>query len=199
MSDKELSEKIYYEDKDVKVTNVRITCNHLTAPVEKLGSVNVNYKMEKFSISIVLLILAASPFLFYQLFPENIKMPIAVVSMILVLAAAAFVAYVYNHYVELIVSVTGRQVALMSTNMLNKAYLENVCSKISEALLDEEKYRSLKESGELEGSLKLNPSETLRLKMVLEDYEELKKLKDEFKENKTGKKEDKAAGKEEKK
>lgn len=184
MSAKEMSEKIYYEGKEAKVTNVRITCNHLTAPIEKIGSVNVNYKMEKFSISIILLILAASPFLFYGLLPDNVKMPVAIISMVLIVAAASFVAYIYNHYVELIISVVGRRVSLISTNMLNKAYVENICSKISDAIMDEEKYRGLKESGELENSLQLNPSETMRLKMVLEDYEELKKLKNKFKDEK---------------
>ena len=188
MSPKNMSEKIYYEDKEAKVTNVRVTCNNLTAPIEKIGSVNINYRMEKFATSIVLLILAASPFLFYQLFPENVKMPIAVISMILVLAAAAFVAYVYNHYVELIISVAGRRVNLMSTKMVNKEYLENICSKISKAILDEEKYQGMKKSGELKEALKLNPSETMRLKMVLEDYEELKKLKDKFTSEKAEKK-----------
>lgn len=191
MSPKDMSEKIYYEDKEAKVTNVRITCHHLTVPIEKIGSVNVNYRMEKFATSIVLLILAASPFLFYQLLHDNVKMPVAIISMVLILAAAAFVAFVYNHYVELIISVSGRRVNLISTNMLNKAYIETLCSKISEAIMDEEKYRDLKESGELENSLKLNPSETMRLKMVLEDYEELKKLKEKFTDEKKAKKDEK--------
>lgn len=180
MSPKDMTEKIYFEDANAKVTNVRITCNHLTAPIEKIGSVNINYKTEKFAASIVCLILAASPFLFYTLFPDNLKLPIAIVSIVLVLASVVFVYLNYIHYVELIISVTGRRVCLMSTNMLNKKYLEEICRKISDAILDEEKYRNLRDSGELESVLKLNPSETMRLKMVLEDYEELKKLKEKF-------------------
>lgn len=39
-----------------------------------------------------------------------------------------------------------------------------------------------------DSALKLNSSETLRLKMVLEDYEELKKLKEQFQERPEGKK-----------
>lgn len=180
MDSNELSEKIYYEDDKVKVTNVRITCNHLTAPIEKIGSVNVNYRTEKFAVSIIIMILFASLLLFFPLFPEKLTIPFTVIILVMVLLSATFVAYVYNNYVELIVSVTGHRVNLMNTNMLNKAYLEKVCSHVSEALLDEKKYQTLKNAGELEDSLKLNPSETLQLKMVLEDYKELKKLKDQL-------------------
>lgn len=180
MSPKDMSEKIYYEDSIAKVTNVRVTCNHLTVPIEKIGSVNINYKTEKFAASIVCLILACSPFLFYALLADNLKLPVAVISMVLILASAVYVCFNYNHYVELIVSVTGRRVNLMSTGMLNKEYLEKICNQISAAILDEEKYQGLKDSGDIDNSLKLNPSETMRLKMVLEDYEDLKKFKDEF-------------------
>ena len=184
MAAKELSEKIYYEDPKVKVTNVRITCNNLTAPLEKIGSVNVNYRTEKFALSIAIMVIAASPLLFFPLFPVNLKLPITVMTLVMVLLTASFVVFVYNNYVELIISVTGHRVNLMSTNMINKTYIEKVCSHISEALLDEKKYQSLKESGTLEDSLKLNPSETMQLKMVLEDYKELKKFKDELNKNK---------------
>jgi len=180
MSPKDMTEKIYYEDSTAKVTNVRVTCNNLTAPLEKIGSVNINYKTEKFAASVVCLVLACSPFLFYGLFPANIKFPIAIVSLIIILGSAVFVYLNYINYVQLLLSVAGRSVCLMTTGMLNKQYLENICGKISLAILDERKYRDLKDSGELESSLQLNPSETMRLKMVLEDYEELKKLKDKF-------------------
>jgi hypothetical protein len=180
MSPKDMSEKVYYEDSHAKVTNVRITCNNLTAPLEKIGSVNINYKTEKFAASIVCLVLACSPFLFYPLLPDNLKLPISVIALVFIIASAIFVYFNYIHYVELILSVTGRRINLMSTGMLNKQYLEEICMKISDAILDEKKYQGLKDSGELESSLKLNPSETMRLKMVLEDYEELKKMKEEF-------------------
>jgi len=93
----------------------------------------------------------------------------------------------YINYVELIISLSGRQVRLLTTGMLNKKYLEGVCDKISDALLDEQKYQELKRSGELEDSLQLSPSETMRLKMVMEDYEDLKKMKDQIKTEKNKK------------
>lgn len=198
MSPKDMSEKIYFEDAHAKVTNVRITCHHLTVPVDKVGSVNINYKTEKFAASVVCLILSASPFLFYTLFPAGVKFPVAIVSIFLILASGVFVYLNYIHYVELIVSVMGRRVNLMSTGMLNKQYLEEICRRISDAIFDEKKYRDLKESGELENALKLNPSETMRLKMILEDYEELQKLKDKFAADEKARKDKKEEKKEKK-
>ena len=190
MSQEKISEKVYYEDSNVKVTNARLTCNHMTAPIEKIDSVYINFQTVKFSASIIFLVLSASILLFCTVLPETLLIPIAILSLILMAASAVFVYTTYVNYVELMVLVTGRKVSLLSSGMLNKAYMENLCDKISDAIFDEKKYRDLKSSGELESALKLNPSETLRLKMVLEDYEELKKLKEQFYDKNGSKKQD---------
>lgn len=194
---KVLSEKIYFEDSKAKVTNVRLTCNHLTVPVEKIGSVNINYKIEIFSLAVFCFIISCSPFLFLSSLSDRFKIPvsgIAGVAVVLVLASLVLLLLVYKSYVELIASVGGRMVKLLTFSMGQKEYAENMCSRIGDAILDEKKYRALIAGGELEDSLKLNASETLRLKVIIDEYEELKKMKDEFskhvEEDKNDKKED---------
>lgn len=175
-----LTEKVYYEDSDTKITNVRVTCRHLTVPVEKIGSVNINYKVETFSLSVMCLIVSATPFMFINSLPKSFGLPVASFSVVLMLASLLWLFLVFRSYAELIVAVDGRGVKMSHCNMFKKAYIEEVCSKIGDAILDERKYRQLKAAGVLEESLSLNPSETLRLKMIIDDYEDLKNMKEEF-------------------
>ena len=186
--EKTLKEKIYFEDENAKITNVRVTCRHLTVPVGKVGSVDVNYKAETFSLSVICLILSATPFLFISLITsEEARTAVSVLSLILIVCSLLLLFMVFKSYAELVVSVEGRGVKLLSVSMTNKSYVEMLCTKIGDAILDEKKYRELKASGNLDSSLRLDPSETLRLKMILDDYEEIKELKEKFlnkKENK---------------
>ena len=179
-----LTEKIYFEDPNAKITNVRVMCRHLTVPVEKIDSVNVNYKVETFSLAVICLIISASPFLFFPAMTgtslESLKVPVAGVSVILIFASLLLLVLVFKSYAELVVSVGGRAVKLLSVSMISKEYVEDLSSKISDALMDEKRYRELKDSGQLTDVLKLNPSDTLRLKKIIDEYEELKELKEEF-------------------
>ena len=178
--EKRLSEKIYYEDKNAKVTNVRVTCRHLTVPIEKIGSVNVNYKVEALSLAVMCLAISASPFLFFSVInSEKLKLPIAGISIILILASLVLFVLVYKSYVGLVASVGGRAVKLLSANMNSKVYVEEICDKISDAILDDQKYREAKIAGNLDQP-QFSLSDTMRLKAILDDYEELKDLKEDF-------------------
>jgi len=181
--EKTLSEKIYFEDANAKVTNVRVTCQHLTVPIEKIGSVNINYKAEIFSLAIMCLVISCSPFLFFSVLQPNLQLPIAGVSAMLIIASLIFVLIVFKSYVELIISVGGRRVKLFGVNMSRKAYIEEICIKISDAILDEQKYREAKLSGNLE-STQISVSDTMKLKKIIDDYEDFKKMKEEFEKKK---------------
>ena len=181
--EKTLSEKIYFEDANAKVTNVRVTCRHLTVPIEKVGSVNINYKAEAFSLAIMCLVISCSPFLFFPIMGPTIEIPVGVVSVMMIIASLIFVIIVFNSYVELIISVGGRRVKLMGVSMKNKAYIEEICIKISDAILDEQKYRDAKLAGNLE-STQISASDTMKLKKIIDDYEDFKKMKEEFEQKK---------------
>lgn len=178
--EKTLSEKIYFKDSNAKVTNVRVTCCHLTIPIEKIGSINVNYKVEAFSLAVMCLFISASPFLFFPVIEnEKLKLSVAGISVILILASLIFLILVFKNYVELVASVGGRAVKLLHTHMKNKAYIENICEKIGDAILDDNKYREARNAGNLEHP-QFSASDTMRLKKILDDYEDLKKIKEEF-------------------
>ena len=178
--EKTLSEKIYYEDNVVKVTNVRVTCNHLTVPIEKIGSVNVNYKVEAFSLAVMCLVISASPFLFFPVITnDKLKVPVAGVAIILILASLLLLLLVYKSYVELIASVGGRAVKLFSVSMNRKPYIEKICDAISDAILDDKRYRDAKIAGNLEQT-RFSSSDTMRLKKILDDYEEFQEMKKDF-------------------
>ena len=177
--EKRLSEKIYFEDPNAKVTNVRVTCRHLTVPIEKIGSVNINYKVETFSLAIMCLVISCSPFLFFPVLDPKFKLPVAGVSLILIFASLVLLLLVFKSYVELVASVGGRRVKLLSTTMTNKKYIEGICDKISDAILDDKKYQEAKLAGTLDDT-RLSPSDTVRLKMILDDYEDLQKMKEDF-------------------
>lgn len=149
----------------------------MTAPVEKIDSVNISYQTEKFVASIIFLLISGSIMLFVSQLPTGLGIPVVILSLILMLASLIFIISSYNSYSDLVVLVTGRRVTLMSTSMTQKGYLEKLSGKISEAIVDEQKYRELKSQGNAVNSPQLNASETMKLKMVLEDYEELKKMK----------------------
>ena len=149
-------------------------------PIEKIGSVNVNYKIEALSLAVMCLIISASPFLFFSAINnEKLKLPIAGVSIILILASLVLLSLVYKSYVGLIASVGGRAVKLLSANMNSKVYVEEISDKISDAILDDKKYREAKIAGNLEQT-QFSASDTMRLKAILDDYEELKEMKEEF-------------------
>jgi hypothetical protein len=177
--EKRLSEKIYFEDPNAKVTNVRVTCRHLTVPIEKIGSVNVNYKIETFSLAIMCLVISCSPFLFFPALNPKFYLPVGGVSLILIIASLVFILFVFKNYVELLASIGGRSVKLLSTTMKNKKYIEGICDNISDAILDDKKYQEAKLAGTLDDT-RLSPSDTLRLKMILDDYEDLQQMKEDF-------------------
>jgi hypothetical protein len=70
--------------------------------------------------------------------------------------------------------------------MRKKDYICKVAAAIGESILDEKKYQKLKRVVELDPSPALSPSETIRLKLMLEDYEKLKAMKDELLKSKSG-------------
>jgi hypothetical protein len=65
--------------------------------------------------------------------------------------------------------------------MKKNEYVCKFAAAIEESIFDEKRYRKLKrEIVELEPSAAFNSSETMRIKLMLEDYEKLKSMKNEL-------------------
>ncbi len=181
MASNEIGEKIYHSDERMKVTNVRITYNHITVPMEKVDSVEVNFRTEAFCFSVGALLLSLSPLLFLGagVIPKSAALPIVFITLVLAAACAVWVYLVYNSYIELILGVSHQKITLFKACMAKNDYMSQVAKAIGDAIFDEKKYQKMKESGELQApSPAFNPSETVRLKLMLEDYEKLKAMKD---------------------
>jgi hypothetical protein len=174
MATNEIGEKVYYSDDSAKVTNVRITCNHITVPIEKIGSVNINLKVEMLCLRFAISLVSASLLLFLPLIRSNLRLPIGIILGVIAAVSAIWLYLLLKNYAELVVSVGSRRVVILTSSIFNKSGLAKMYKAIGEAILDERKYCDMKQSGD--NSVKFNPSETIRLKVMLDDYDRLKKL-----------------------
>ena len=173
MATNEIGEKIYYGDASSKVTNVRVTCNHITVPIEKISSVDVNFRIEAFSISVIVFVSSFTPLLFFNFVTDIFLSAFVILELILIASSALWLIMVYKKYVELIVNVGGRDLTILSANMRKKIYICKIAAAIGDAISDEKQYQSMKKSGEVNTSHPFNSSETMRIKLMLEDYEKL--------------------------
>ncbi len=174
MTTNEIGEKIYFGDAASKVTNVRVTCKHITVPVGRIEGVDVNFRIEAFSFSVLVFFLSFLPLLFIVPVPNEYDAPYLFSTIIVIAAALLWLFFVFKNYTELIVSVGGRNLVILSASMMKKDYICKIADAIGNAISEEKEYQSKKESGEITSSSQaFNSSETMRLKLMLDDYEKL--------------------------
>ncbi|HPN85100.1 MAG TPA: hypothetical protein PK821_07190 [Victivallales bacterium] len=176
MASNEIGEKIYFEDSQSKVTNIRISCMNVTIPVEKTYSAQINMRVEDLCIRLSLLLFSMSLLLFVPTVPAQIRIPLAIFLGIFSASSAFWLYIMLKEYAELVVSVDNRNLVLMKTNIFSSKNLLGIKKAIDNAIMDERKFREIVKDPD--SAAKLNPSETVRLKLMLEDYERMKKLMD---------------------
>ena len=187
MTTNEIGEKIYFGDATSKVTNVRMTCNHITIPVGKIEGVNVNFRIEAFSFSVLVFFLSFFPMLFIIPVPNEYDAPYLFFTIIVIASAFLWLFFVFKNYTELIVSVGGRSLVVLSASMMKKDYICKISDAIGDAISEEKEYQTMKKTGEIDQfSPTFNTSETIRLKLMLEDYEKLTAKKEDFAKAKNG-------------
>jgi len=180
MTTNEIGEKIYYGDDSAKVTNVRVTCRHITVPIEKIESVDVNFRIEEFFFSTLVFLSSFAPFLFIGFVSDSAKTAFAIFDLVLIAVSFTWLVMVCKNYVELIVTVGGRRLVLLSAHMKKNDHMCKIADAIGEAMFDEKKYQKLKKTVDFNPAPAFNMSETFRLKLMLEDYEKLKSTKEEL-------------------
>ncbi len=175
MPTNEIGEKIYFGDDSTKVTNVRVTCNHITVPVEKIESVDVNFRIETFSFSVLVFLSSFLLLFFADDVHTEYAAPYLFFTIILIIAAFFWLIMVFKNYTELTVAVSGRSLVILSASMMKKDYICKIADAIGNAISDEKEYQALKKTGEISNtsSSPFNSSETMRLKLMLDDYEKL--------------------------
>ncbi|HCE44900.1 MAG TPA: hypothetical protein DET40_15270 [Lentisphaeria bacterium] len=173
-----IGEKIYYDDGKSKVTNTRVTCEHITVPIGRIKSVGLNFRCVEFAFSIFAFFASLSTFAFLSFIPEIFWLPAGAISIFPVLASAFWVFMVYRNYVRLFISVNGRKIQILSVSMREKDYLSQIASAARDAMSDEERFQIMKVSGKIYSSMPVqNMSETMRIKIMLDDYLKLKEMK----------------------
>jgi hypothetical protein len=180
MDTDDIVEKIYYSDSLSRVTNARVTCNNITVPVDKIESVDVNFRIEEFSFSVLVFLSTFATFLFISFIPADFKLAFIFFEIGLIAASLLWLITVYRNYIELIVTVGGRAVVILGANMKKNDYVCKIASAVGDAIFDERKYQKLKKVVALEPPPAFNSSETIRLKMMIEDYENLKSMKEDL-------------------
>jgi hypothetical protein len=173
MPTNEIGEKIYFGDTTSKVTNVRVTCNHITVPISKIESVDVVFRIEAFSISVILFLCSFLLLFFISPIPPAFDTAYLFFTVIIIAATLMWLVLVFKNYTELLVYVSGRGLVIHSSSMMKKDYICKIANSIGDAISDEKKYQEMKKSGETVSSIPFNSSETMRLKLMLDDYDKL--------------------------
>jgi len=180
MKTTDIKEKIYFQDKKSKITNIRLTCNHLSTAIGNIDCVDIKNNVRGFTASMSCLLLACACFFLFALCPNLLKGVVIVAISMLILTSSIFVHFHYKNCYELVVLLNGIEVKLLRTGIFDKPFLENICNKIGEAIIDEKKFSELKNTGDLATSLEMNPSKTMILKKVVDEFECLRNEAEEF-------------------
>jgi len=159
-----MEEKVYYKDDRAKITNLRVTCNHVTIPVDRIDHVDVDLKVNSLVVALIWFFLSFVLFYWYTF------VPCLIAGIILVLASFAWLCRVYNSYVELQVTVGSKRVKLMDTGMGNREYAYKVADAIGDTIIEEQKLEEQRRDGSLTESQSFSPTETMRLRQMLKDY-----------------------------
>lgn len=162
-----MEEKVYYNSENVKVSNLRITCDHITIPISKIDRVITDFKVFNLVMSAALfglsLVLIAVCCYFYDEWGYLGILPLV----------GTFIWYrmIYRKYVELRISTGAREIRILEAPMNNRNLVYKVEEALNAAIIDYVAEKDL--SGKSTGSF--SPSETVILKKILLEYDSTKK------------------------
>lgn len=127
-----MEEKIYYKDERVKVTDLRITCNHVTVPIEKIDNVIVDFKVATMtvSVSLLLIVLLSIPLTCYFYGPSGCW------GIVILLAGLFWLRMIYRTYTVLKISMGARTLSILDTSMPDREYVFRIEEALKAAMLD---------------------------------------------------------------
>jgi hypothetical protein len=121
-----MGEKIYYKDESAKITDLRITCNHVTIPIEKIENVTVDFKTVTLGMAFTLFATALIAVYIGCIY----CLGFCWIGIFFAIIALAWLKIVYKNYIELKVSTGTATIKLLESNMLSREYI----FRIEEAL-----------------------------------------------------------------
>ena len=155
-------EKVYYKDNNAKVTDLRITCNHVTIPVDKIDHYSINFRANNLLFAFTCFFVALiGVYVTVRYFSQW-----GYLGFILVILCFVWLRLEFATYVELFVTAGARKIKMLDTGMNNREYLFKIADALSDALLEKHKE---KESAESSGQLSF--SDTMKLKKIIMDYD----------------------------
>jgi len=155
-------EKVYYKDNNAKVTDLRITCNHVTIPVDKIDHYSINFRANNLLFAFTCFIACLiGVYIVVRYFSQW-----GYLGFILVILCFVWLRLEFSTYVELFVTAGARKIKMLDTSMNNREYLFKIADALSDALLDKHKE---KETAEASGQLSF--SDTMKLKKIIMDYD----------------------------
>lgn len=155
-----MEERIYYKDDNVKVTNLRITCNHITILLDKISRVYVDFKAASL-VTASLAFFVCFPLVCVGCFVYGNWGYLGLIPMI---AAFAWCRMVFRTYVELKISTGSSDVKILESHMKNRAYIYKIEDSVKEALVD---LVQEKEAAVAANTTMFTPSDTMLIKKVL--------------------------------
>lgn len=161
-----MEEKLYYQDENIKVTNLRITCNHVTIPIDKIDHVNVDFKVTTMIASFMSFLFSFIVIGVLCYFYGNW----GYLGIVLLVASFVWYRMVYRSYVELKLSTGSREVRLWEASMGRREYIYRVEEALKGALIDHIKEKELS-FAKSNSQPAFSASETVILKRILLEYD----------------------------
>ena len=129
-----MEEKIYFKCEKVKVTDLRITANHITVPIDKIESVVVDFKAGTMTAAVALfilvLILIPAVCYFYGIYGWC--------GSVFLLGAAIWLRFIYKTYVVLKVSTGGEYYALLDAGTHERDYVFAIEDAVKVAIAEKQ-------------------------------------------------------------
>jgi hypothetical protein len=156
--------RLYYKDENVKVTDLRITCNHVTIPIDRVEYCKINLRVDNFTLALVCFILSLiSIYVAAAFFSFAWSCPF----ILLAALSLIWLKIEYSRYVELIVSTGVRKIKLLNGGMNDRERLYKIADALSESLIQKEVAKTEDE----DSGLGFSVSDTMKLKKIIMNYD----------------------------
>lgn len=149
-----MKEKIYFEDSQIKVSNLRLDCNKETFPVDQISKANIRIKIFNIVSASILFFLTLLVHIFASYIMGNFFLLFISISFI-------WLAWSYSKYYEIWLIFEGEELFLFDCSIASSSYINNIEKAIKEAQHDNE---LLQKQG------KLKYTDTLNCKLKMKAY-----------------------------
>jgi uncharacterized membrane protein YfbV (UPF0208 family) len=128
----EIEEKIYYENKAIKVTNFRLKFGHDTVPIPKISLVDIEFGAIPLFIAIIMCIMSFASLFF-----------IGIHAILLISISVIIARWCWESYVKLYVIVYDVKIKVTSSSISGRErqFIYDIADALSDAIADSEKQK----------------------------------------------------------